>query len=386
MNGREGCSILYLWAGVAFSARNGDTEGLLSEAARTGLHLTGISPAPGGFTARCTAWRYLRLAKLARKRRVHLHIQKKTGLFFVLRPYFRRRGLWAGLLLFVPLLFWSQGLIWAVDASSLTAGQQARALAVLRENIQLVPGASVTQEKLTAGEYALLQSGEFSWASLNFLDGRLVIEAAEAKPVPEIAAGTLHGLRAKAAGTVVSTNLVSGTMLVVPGQAVEKGQGLIGTARAERDGTLIFQPAAGSVRAQFEWEFAEDVPLTVTTKQLTGNAAVQRTLFFAGQEIILPSLFSPADDSVVVTRHLQPEFLGLTFPFFVEETVSYEQTETELIYSEEEAKTLAHLHSLQALKNAWPDAEIVAQKEDVLSESDSLHYRVVYTIIADICR
>ena len=31
-------------------------------------------------------------------------------------------------------------------------------------------------------------------------------------------------------------------MLVVPGQAVEAGQGLIGTARSERDGTLIFDP------------------------------------------------------------------------------------------------------------------------------------------------
>lgn len=165
---------------------------------------------------------------------MHLRIRKKTGLFFLLRPYLRRRGLWAGLLLFVPLLLWSQVLVWAVDASGLTTGQQARAASVLRETVSLMPGSIVTQEKLAAGEYALLQSGEFSWVSLNFLDGRLVLEAAEAKPVPEIAAGTLHGLRAKAAGTVVNTNLVSGTMLVVPGQAVEKGQGLIGTARAER--------------------------------------------------------------------------------------------------------------------------------------------------------
>ena len=214
---------------------------------------------------------------------MHLRIRKKTGLFFLLRPYLRRRGLWAGLLLFVPLLLWSHGLVWAVDASGLTTGQQARAASVLRENVSLMPGSIVTQEKLTAGEYALLQSGEFSWVSLNFLDGRLELEAAEAKPVPEIAAGTLHGLRAKAAGTVVNTNLISGTMLVVPGQAVEKGQGLIGTARAERDGTLIFQPAAGSVRAQFEWEFAEELPLTAATYQLTGNAVVQRRLFLAGR-------------------------------------------------------------------------------------------------------
>ena len=385
MSRREGCGIAQLWAGVAFCARNGDTEGLLTEAARTGLHLSGVCPAPGGFTARCAAWRYKKLAALARRRRVHLRIRKKQGLFFFLRPYFRRRGLWAGLLLFIPLLFWSQNLVWAVDASGLTAGQQARAVSVLRESVSLMPGTPVTQEKLTAGEYALLESGEFSWASLNFLDGRLVIEAAEAKPVPAIAAGTLHGIRAKTAGTVVSTNLVSGTMLVAPGQAVEKGQGLIGTARAERDGTLIFQPAAGSVRAQFEWEFAEDVPLTVTTKQLTGNTAVHRKLFFAGQELALPSFFSPAEDSVSVTRHLQPEFLGLTLPVSIEGTTYYEQTETSIHYSEDEAKALVRLHGLQALKKDYPDAEFVAQKVDVTTESDTLHYRVVYTIIADIC-
>ena len=271
---------------------------------------------------------------------MHLRIRKKTGLFFLLRPYLRRRGLWAGLLLFVPLLLWSQGLVWAVDASGLTTGQQARAASVLRETVSLMP---------------------------------------------EIAAGTLHGLRAKAAGTVVNTNLVSGTMLVVPGQAVEKGQGLIGTARAERDGTLIFQPAAGSVRAQFEWEFAEELPLMAATYQLTGNTVVQRRLSLAGRVFPLPSLFSPADDSAAVTRHLQPELLGLTLPLSVEETTYYEQAENEVHSSEDEASALARLHGLRALQNDYPDAEFVAQKVDVTTENDMLHYRVVYTIIADIC-
>ena len=111
----------------------------------------------------------------------------------------------------------------------MTTGQQARAGVLLRQS-GLAPGAVVSEEKLAAGEYALVQSGEFAWASLNFADGRLEVEAAAAKPVPSIAAGTLHGVRAKTAGTVVSTNLVSGTMLVTPGQAVETGQGQIGRA------------------------------------------------------------------------------------------------------------------------------------------------------------
>ena len=205
-----------LWAGVTFAAQNGDAEGLLTAAAAGGLHLSDIVPRPGGFSARCAAWHYRKLAALARRRRVRLRIQKRQGLFFCIRPLLRRRGLWAGCLVFLPLLLWLQGFIWFVEPVGLTPGQQARAAVVLWE-AGLFPGNAVTQEKLAAGEYALLQSGEFSWASLNFMKGKLVAEAAAAKPVPDIAAGTLHGLRARASGTVVRTNLLSGTMLVVPG-------------------------------------------------------------------------------------------------------------------------------------------------------------------------
>ena len=269
----------------------------------------------------------------------------------------------------------------------LTPGQQARAAVVLWE-AGLFPGNAVTQEKLTAGEYALLQSGEFSWASLNFMKGKLVAEAAAAKPVPDIAAGTLHGLRARVSGTVVRTNLVSGTMLVVPGQAVEAGQGLIGTARAERDGTLIFQPAAGSVRAQFEWENEQNIALMLPIKQLTGQQAVHRTLFWDSHAVALPSLHPVPNsaEAAAIVRHYQPEVFGHPVPFFIEETTYYHKTPTNLERTEEQALALARLQSKQALQQNWADFELLARKEDVSVEESTLHYRVVYTITADICK
>ena len=69
----------------------------------------------------------------------------------------------------------------------------------------------------------------------------------------------------------------------------------------------------------------------------------------------------------------------------IAETTYYEQTEQEISYTEEQALALAKLHSLQALFAAAPEAEFVAQKEDISTENDTLRYRVVYTIIADIC-
>ena len=370
------------WAAVRFTAQNGGTDALLTAAAQAGLHPYNVCPLPGGFQAHCAAWQYRRFAALARKNRVRLRLQKKQGLYFVLRPLLQRVGLWAGFALFVPLLLWAQGFVWAADYSALTPGQAARAAAVLREN-GLQPGSAVTEEKLTAGEYALLRSGEFSWASLNFARGRLEVEAAAAAPKPDIAAGTLHGIRAKCGGVVVSTNLVSGTMLAVPGQTVEAGQGLIGTARSERDGTLIFVPAAGTVRAQFEWSGSRQVALTETILQKTGRSVCAYQLSGFGQTISLPAAKAP-EQAEVRTRHVQPELFGLPLPCSVQEVCRYEQQETALLRTEEQAAALARMQCLQALYAAWPDAELLARKEDCAMNGDVLDYAAVYTIVADI--
>ena len=371
------------WAGIRFTARNGSPEALLTDAAGQGLHLYGISARPGGFCAHCAAWQYRRLAALARHRRVRLRVEKRKGLYFLLRPLLRRKGLWVGLAAWGLVLVWLQGFIWAVDDSSLTTGQRARAGAVLR-SCGLQPGTVVTEELLRTGEYALLESGEFSWASLNFEKGRLAVEAAPAHARPEIAAGTLHGLRAKCNGTVLRTNLASGTMLVVPGQTVEAGQGLIGTARSERDGTLIFAPAAGTVVAQLEWQTEQSVPLAETLPQLTGENITNYRLFFAGHSVVLPSSI-PDGDGLCRTRHLQLEVFGLPLPCAVEETAFYGQQQETIFRTEAQALTLARLQGLRALHDAFPDAEIFARREECTVQEDTLHYNAVYTVAADIC-
>lgn len=372
-----------LWAGVRFTARNGSPEMLLTDAAAQGIHLYGISARPGGFCAHCAAWQYRRLAALARHRRVRLRVEKRKGLYFLLRPLLRRKGLWVGLVAWGLVLVWLQGFIWAVDDSSLTTGQRARAGAVLR-SCGLQPGTVVTEELLRTGEYALLESGEFSWASLNFEKGRLAVEAAPAHARPEIAAGTLHGLRAKCNGTVLRTNLTSGTMLVVPGQTVEAGQGLIGTAHSERDGTLIFAPAAGTVVAQLEWETNQSIPLAETLPQLTGANKANYRLFFAGHSAAL-SPSAPEGNGLCRTRHLQLEVFGLPLPCAVEETTFYAQQQKTLYRTEAQALTLARLQGLRALHDAFPDAEILARREECTVQENTLHYNAVYTVAADIC-
>ena len=252
-----------LWAAVEFTARSGSTEALLTAAARAGLHLYGMTALPGGLLAATVPPGSTRALLLWPARyRVRLRVRRKQGLYFRVRPLLRRAGLWAGLAVFLPLLLWTQQFVWF--AGRLHPHRRTGCAGVLPscERRACSPAAAVTEAKLAAGEYALLHSGEFSWASLNFAKGRLEVEAAAAKPKPDIAAGTLHGIRAKCSGTVVRTNLTSGTMLVAARASRWKpGRASLAQPAAERDGTLIFAPAAGTVVAQFEWSDTRTVPL-----------------------------------------------------------------------------------------------------------------------------
>lgn len=372
-----------LWAAVEFTAQNGSPEGLLTQAARQGLHLFDVRPLPGGFRARCAANRYGPLAALARGLHVRLRVRRRQGLFFRLRPWLRRAGLWAGLAVFTPLLLYSQQWVWALDAHSLTRGQAARAAAVLWD-VGLVPGSPVTEEKLAAGEYALLAGGEYSWVSLNFAKGRLEVQAAPATPQPAIAAGTLQGLRARCSGIVTQVDLVSGTLLVAPGQQVEAGQGLIGTARQQRDGTLIFAPAAGRVEAQLEWQDSQQVPLQEQVVQLVGSPVSRFKLWGAGRQWALPGPGLP-EQALQGTRHWQPEWFGLALPCCLEETWAYPQQTRLLTRTPEQALALARFRSLEALEAAFPDGEQVARQEQIAIADGSLEYTVLYTLVADIC-
>ena len=372
-----------LWAGVAFTACGGDTEGLLNDAAGAGLHLARVAAQPGGFCGHCAAWRYRPLAALARRRRVRLRVKRRQGLFFRLRPLLRRTGLWVGLGLFLPLLVWSRGLVWAVEYEGMTPGQQARAAALLRESAGLMPGARADAARLAAGEYALLQSGEFSWASLNFFGGRLEVEAAAAKPVPAVFSGKLQTLCARTAGVVAEVNLKSGTALVAPGQQVEAGQPLIGTSRTERDGTPIFAPAAGVVTARFTWSASFDQPLTVETEMLTGASTTRVRAACGGLRLTLPAAGGGAA-AAQSTRHDQLTLWGLPLPVSLEETTFYEKAPARTAYRDNLALAMARLHCLRALEAAWPGADLVAQQETVEMRADCLHYAVTYTLLGDI--
>ena len=72
-------------------------------------------------------------------------------------------------------------------------------------------------------------------------------------------------------------------------------------------------------------------------------------------------------------------------PFSVEERVFYELQPGPVTRTEAQGLALARMQSRQALYAAFPDAQILARREDCHPEDTTLQYTVVYTVTADIC-
>ena len=118
--------------------------------------------------------------------------------------------------------------------------------------------------------------------------------------------------------------------------------------------------------------------------QRSGAVSVEYELLLFGHHFALPAA-PAAENAASQTRHFAADFFGLPLPCSVQETCWYAQQPAVLCRTEEQAAALARLQSLQALKEAFPDAEIIARKEDCTASGDTLDYTVTYTIVADIC-
>lgn len=373
-----------LWAGVRVRAECCCAEVLLQAAARQGIELRKMRAVGGALRTVCPARQYGRLARLARRLQLHLRIEKRRGLYFALRGLLRRKGILAGIVLFALLAGPLQSIVWWIDLGELPSVAAVRVQRELR-SVGLQPGAAAQPQLLTAAEYALLaMEEEFSWSSVNFEKGRLTVEYAEAKPAPEIESEELSALVAKADGTVVLVQPQDGTVQVVPGQKVVQGQLLIGTARAERDGSLNHRRAAGRVMAQVEWQGEVQIPLCETLLLLTGEWVEWYEIAAFGRTVRLaePKAERPHRQTM---RHMQPQFFSIPLPVSVTAHTLFLQQPQTVFLSEALAAEKARVLCQRQLLAQFPDAEICAWQQKILVEDGVLTLRVRAQILADLC-
>ena len=376
----------WLLGRVRFRAEGGDAEKLLTACAGQGIPVSGVRATALGFTAWTPARCYHRLRPLARRSHTRVRLAKKQGLCFVLLRWRGRWGLVLGPLVLAAVLAFSGNVVWAIRFDGLPAAQQIQLRSQLLQ-AGIWEGAWLRPDSLDAARQELLaQNEEYSWLTLNFYRGRLVVEASQLRPAPELPQGRSCDLVSVADGVVLEVNIQSGQPLCSPGQTVANGQQLAAGRYQDRDGRLFEVQSAGEVMAQVTFRCQAQQPMETTVALPQSGGRRGRRLLVLGQTIPLgpQPQAGPEEQASVTSRPLT--ILASPPPATLEETWVTGSVQQTVTFTEEQALELAKLACREQLLQQLPGAEIQSERVYSRLEQGKLQVEMELVAVAQIAQ
>lgn len=324
-----------------------------------------------------------------RKSGVRLKILEKTGLpFFLYRN--RKRKLWAaGFLLFFLLLGVLSLFVWDIELQGNLRHSDNELLHFLgtREITCGILKSGVdceAVESLLRNEYP-----DITWVSARLEGTRLFVQikengAALQAPLQE---ETPADLVARADGEIVSMIVRSGTPLVAPGDAVEKGQVLVsGRIPITDDGGAVVSEyqvrADADIVAQTEYEEEKSVPVWYEKQVLTGRK--RRGIFlqaFGKRLSLLAPDFKGRDWSWTVESRQARLTDTFLLPFFygtisADEYVTYETRRTK----EELSAMAEEYRAEEEAKLIEKGVQIIENNVTILDNGSACRFRLDMTL------
>lgn len=373
------------FASVRFSALGGRYEKFVTLCGQSGIPLRDIQPEPGGVSAVVPVRYYRKAAKAAKSCRTKLQTEKRKGIYFQLRRF---KGRWG--LILAPAVFCVSAalmgrMVWSVHWLGVELAQRPAVRQALY-SMDICEGSILTPQKIRNCEKQLLtQLPELGWLSLNFGNGRLVIEAAPFRKQPEIEPNDPVNLVAKADGKILSMTVEEGIQQKRPGQTVAEGEVMVRAGREDRNGNLIRTHAKGTAIAQVQKTYEARQPIEIAAELPAGKPHVSRYLHIAGKTVPLQrnGQEAPADAKAV----FHPvEVWGFALPATLEEKVWLEKSTKVEQLSEQAAQERARLACKTKLYQDFPGAKILEEKETMTCENGEWICRMDVTFAADILK
>ena len=370
---------------IRFAVSGRGAQHFLSAAAARCVRLENIRCTGTGYEATAAGADAAILRELAVKGGWELTVRSRRGPGRFVERLLARPGVPAGAALFLVLVRFLTGFVWAVDFG----GVEPETIPVLRQLLaeqEIWEGAWLTKEKLNAARNALsAQSGLFGWTSLNFTGGCLTLESAPAEFRQVQPRPSARSLTAKAGGEVLSVEVESGFALVKPGQYVAEGQELAVSQKLDRNGTPVTQAVQGRVTARVTARYSAEIPLQQTISMLTGRRQEQTTLHLLGttRQSEEPSFFS---DGITQTEWLPLTAGRLAVPGCRCRVTRWELAEQTVFRSAETALALARRDCRRQLNEQFPDAIIEEQQMAQECDGEIARCTVQYVFAADVAK
>ena len=314
---------------VRFRACGGFPARFLTLCESGGFHVWDLRQDETGVTGYVSPCDYRALRRAAKNAGMRLCAREKRGLPFFLRRHRARIGLPAGAAVCVALAVFSSGFLWSVETTGAETLGKAEILAAAAQ-LGLYPGAKKPQKsgEALASELVHLLDGKLSWAAVNIIGTRVMLEVRE--KAPELPStdppyGDPCDLVADFSGELLSIEVFSGVKANREGNGVKTGDLLISGVRKDRNGKPYYYEARGVVTALHDDVRELSSPPSDTVKAVKTVRTVPVLHLW---HLSLPLWFFPRGGDYTAFDDVRSVSLrGVTLPFSLEtKTRVYWQT------------------------------------------------------------
>lgn len=366
---------------VDLSARGSGLEQFINLLHRQGLRPRNLSRSETGellFTLPKKA--FPRLRAPAFKTGTRVRILKKRGLFMVLRPYRRRIGLLAGVLLFIGFMLWCSGYIWRVEIKGCEKSSQTQLLEELKP-LGFWLGCRRDIDVGAIENRYLIGNERFSWLSINIKGTTAYIEVKEKDLTPEIIKeDTPTHIFAARDGVITAITDFSGERMVEVGDAVKAGDLLISGERTDYYGVVRRVRSVGKITARTFHTARIKVPYQEEIRQNTGRKKKFLVIFLG--KVKIPLYFNKKisyNDYDIVSKEQSLHFGAFALPIRWQATTYREVEQALMERGEKEAREAALYRLALFERDRLSAVKILERKEQFLEEEGALVLEAIYT-------
>lgn len=211
----------------------------------------------------------------------------------------------------------------------------------------------------------LANTDKVSWLSINIVGTVATVEIREALPPPAPEPPVCSNVIAAENGIIVDLDNVRGNLCVGIGDAVSKGDLLVGGVYGGENEATRFVRATGSVFALVNREIEVDIPLEYSKKIYTGRQKTQKTLIFFEKEV---KFFGNSGNSYATCDTIEAveyfNFFGLgELPIGIRTVTHVEYERARCVFGEDEARA-------EAKRELWRRFEEISGGGAQLAASD----------------
>lgn len=198
-----------------------------------------------------------------------------------LRALLKRPGILTGIVLTGLLCFFAGRSVWCIEVTGNVRLTEVQVIAEL-EDAGFGVGTRIAGLETRALENrVLLSSQDIAWISVNMSGQVAQVQIREVLPVEETPEGSApSNLVASADGQIERFEILSGTPAVGIGQAVMKGELLVGGVSDSQTDGMRLTRASGEVFARVTHEIEVGIPLRYTEKSETGRVFSHKEIKF----------------------------------------------------------------------------------------------------------